>query len=318
MTIERIALTATISAVVVLLAGPFAIRWLRAVARQPISEDAPPRHREKAGVPTMGGLLMIGAVVLTLLVLWIGSPTLGVVFLAFLGYGAAGLVDDLLKARRGRNLGLRAREKLAFQIPIALAVGYYAMEFTGLGSALVLPWVGEVRLGWLYLPFAVLFMVGFTNGVNLTDGLDGLAAGTVAIAAVAYTGVALHVGRADGAAFTAALAGACLGFLWYNAHPAQVIMGDVGSQALGGALAAIAIVTKTELTLLVIGLVFVLEAASVMLQVAYFKATGGRRIFRSSPLHHHFELAGWAETHIVTRFWLLGALAGLGGLTIVL
>jgi phospho-N-acetylmuramoyl-pentapeptide-transferase len=318
MTIERIALAATLSAVAVLLAGPLAIRWLRSFARQPISEDAPPRHQEKAGVPTMGGLLMIGAVVLTLVVLWVGSPALGVVLLAFLGYGAAGLVDDLLKARRGHNLGLRAREKLAIQIPIGLAVGYYAMEFTGLGSALVLPWIGEVGLGWLYLPFAVLFMVGFTNGVNLTDGLDGLAAGVVAIAAIAYTGVALHVGRSDVAAFAAALAGACLGFLWFNAHPAHVIMGDVGSQALGGALAAIAIVTKTEITLVVVGVVFVLEAASVMLQVAYFKATGGRRIFRSSPLHHHFELAGWAETQIVTRFWLLGAVGALAGLTIVL
>ncbi|MDR5683043.1 MAG: phospho-N-acetylmuramoyl-pentapeptide-transferase [Armatimonadota bacterium] len=318
MTIERIALAATLSAVVVLAVGPLAIPWLRAFARQPISEDAPPRHREKADVPTMGGVLMIAAVVVTLLALWIGSRTLGIVFVAFLGCGAAGLVDDLLKARRGRNLGLRAREKLAFQIPIGLAIGYYAMEFTGLGSALVLPWIGEVRLGWLYLPFAVLFMVGFTNGVNLTDGLDGLGAGTVAIAAVAYTGVALHVGRADVAAFAAALAGACLGFLWYNAHPAQVIMGDVGSQALGGALAAMAIVTKTELTLLVIGIVFVLEAASVVLQVAYFRATGGRRIFRSSPLHHHFELAGWAETQIVTRFWLVGSLGALAGLTVVL
>lgn len=318
MTIERIALAATLSAVFVLLVGPFAIRWLRTVARQPISEDAPPRHRAKAGVPMMGGLLMIGAVVLTLVVLWTGSRTLGVVLLAFLGYGAAGLLDDLLKARRGRNLGLRAREKLAFQIPIGVAVGYYAAEFTALGSALVLPWIGEIQLGWLYLPFAVLFMVGFTNGVNLTDGLDGLAAGTVAIAALAYTGVALHVGRTDVAAFAAALAGACLGFLWFNAHPAQVIMGDVGSQALGGALAAVALVTKTEITLLVVGVVFVLEAASVMVQVAYFKATGGRRVFRSSPLHHHFELAGWAETQIVTRFWLLGSLGALAGLTIVL
>jgi phospho-N-acetylmuramoyl-pentapeptide-transferase len=161
------------------------------------------------------------------------------------------------------------------------------------------------------------YLVGFTNAVNLTDGLDGLAAGTVALAAGAFAVVTAAVGRPEVAILCAALAGACAGFLWFNAHPAAVFMGDVGSNALGAALAAIAIVTQMEGLLLIVGAVFVLEAISVLLQVAYFKATGGRRIFRMSPLHHHFELSGWSETQIVTRFWLLGTAAALVGVALV-
>jgi phospho-N-acetylmuramoyl-pentapeptide-transferase len=315
--IERAAFAAAVSAAVVLLTGGRFIPWLRAVARQPISADAPARHQSKAGSPTMGGLMMLFGVVAAMIVIRAWTPALALAVGVFLAFGLLGFADDFLAVRRGRNLGLRARDKLAVQAPIGAAVGAFALLTPGLGGAVALPAVGAVPLGAAYALFAMLYVAFFVNGVNLTDGLDGLAGGTVAIAAFAYTGVALHLGAPELAAFCAAIGGACLGFLWFNAHPARVFMGDTGSMALGGALSAVAILTKTEATLAVIGFVFVVESCSVIVQVAVFKATKGRRIFRSSPLHHHFELAGWAETQIVTRFWILGALAAIAGLTIV-
>ncbi|MGH2400389.1 MAG: phospho-N-acetylmuramoyl-pentapeptide-transferase, partial [bacterium] len=234
------------------------------------------------------------------------------------GYGAVGGLDDLLGIRRQRNLGLRARERLTVQILLAALVAFYVARRPELGTALTLPHVGAWDLGWMYVVFAILYVVGFANAVNLTDGLDGLAGGTVAIASGAYAAIALRAGQPELAVLASALAGACVGFVWFNAHPAAVIMGDVGSNALGAVLAAIAIITKTELILFLVGLVFVLEAASVILQVVYFKSTGGKRLFRMSPLHHHFELSGWSETQTVTRFWLVAAFAALFGLTVVL
>lgn len=316
---ERVALAASLSALLLLLAGRWGIAQLaRFGLRQQIREDAPARHQQKAGVPTMGGLLVLGALLIT--VLAVGRPiTLGagVVLAAMLGYGLVGGIDDLLAVRRGRNLGLRARERFAVQIPLAVLVGLYVMFRSEFGSSLQLPWIGPVDLGWGYLVFAMLYIVGFANAVNLADGLDGLAGGTVALAAGAYAAIALRVGQPGMAALSAAVAGACLGFVWFNAHPAGVIMGDLGSNALGAGLAAIAIVTKTELTLFIVGAIFVLEAASDFLQVAYFKITGGKRIFRMAPIHHHFELVGWSETQTVTRFWIVGAFAALLGLTVV-
>lgn len=317
--IERVALAATLAALLTLVAGRWAIPWLRArQVRQAIRDDAPARHQAKAGTPTMGGLLIVGATVAAAGLVLRGLP-LGVAFAVgvMLGYGVVGGIDDLLAVRRRRNLGLRARERLAMQGLLAALVAVYVARRPDLGTALVLPWVGRWDLGWGYIVFAILYVVGFANAVNLTDGLDGLAGGTVAIAAGAYAAIALRVGQPDLAILAAALAGACLGFVWFNAHPAALIMGDVGSNALGAALAAIAILTKTELTLMVVGFVFVLEAASDVLQVAYFKSTGGKRLFRMAPLHHHFELAGWTETQTVMRMWLLAAFAALFGLTVV-
>lgn len=316
---ERIALAASLAALLLLALGRWGIaRLVRLGLRQQIREDAPARHQQKAGVPTMGGLLILGSLVIT--VLAVGRPITGgagVVLIAMLGYAVVGGIDDLLAVRRGRNLGLRARERLAVQIPLAVLVGLYVMFRSEFGSALQLPWIGPVDLGWGYLAFAALYIVGFANAVNITDGLDGLAGGTVAVAAAAYGAIALQRGQVGSGVLAAALAGACLAFVWFNAHPAAVIMGDVGSNALGAGLAAVAIITKTELTLFIVGAVFVIEAASVLLQVGYFKLTGGRRIFRMSPLHHHFELAGWSETQTVMRFWIAGAFAALLGLTIV-
>lgn len=267
----------------------------------------------------MGGILILSATLVgSLVVLQRLSVALAFALAVMLGYGLVGGLDDLIKIRRGRNLGLRARERLAVQILLAALVAFYVARRPELGTVLTFPWLGRVDLGGAYVVFAILYIVGFANAVNLTDGLDGLAGGTVAIACGAYAAIAAHEGQPEMAVLSAALAGACLGFVWFNAHPAAVIMGDVGSNALGAALAAIAIITKTEITLFLVGAVFVLEAASDILQVAYFKSTGGRRIFRMAPIHHHFELSGWSETQTVTRFWVLAAFAALFGLTVIL
>jgi len=302
-----------------LLLGYWGIPRLRELRlRQSIREEAPVRHQSKAGTPTMGGILILVAVIIATLAVSRPLP-LGVTFalVVMVGYGCVGGLDDLLGIRRQRNLGLRARERLTVQILLAALVAFYVARRPELGTALTLPWLGEWDLGWAYVVFAILYVVGFANAVNLTDGLDGLAGGTVAIASGAYAAIAMRVGQPELAILASALAGACLGFVWFNAHPAAVIMGDVGSNALGAVLAAIAIITKTELTLFLVGLVFVLEAASVILQVAYFKSTGGKRLFRMSPLHHHFELSGWSETQTVTRLWLVAAFAALFGLTVI-
>lgn len=316
---DRIAFAAILAAVLTLALGRWGIPFLRRLnVLQRIREETPSQHRGKAGTPTMGGLLLVPAAAVAALVI---APQTGWRMLlplaVMLAYGAVGAVDDALSIRRRRNLGLRARERLALQVILAAAVAVYVTRHPDLGTAVAIPGIGLLQLGWLYAAVVVVYIVGFTNAVNLTDGLDGLATGTVAIAAAAYTAIAVRVGRPEVAVLPAAVAGACAGFAWFNTHPASVFMGDVGSNALGAVLAAIAIVTKTEWGLLVVGLVFVLEAASVLLQVAYFKATGGRRIFRMSPLHHHFELSGWTETQTVTRFWLIGVLGALVGMAMV-
>ncbi len=317
--IERIVFCACLAGVLALVLGWWGIPYLRAWhVQQRIREEAPLQHHGKSGTPTMGGVLLIPPVVIAALV---AAPQrdwhLLLPLTAMLAFGVVGAIDDALAIRHQRNLGLRARERLALQLLLAAAIAVYAMHRGELGATLVLPGAGAVQLGWAYAVFASFYIVGFTNPVNLTDGLDGLAAGTVAIAAAAYAVLAAQIGRLEVAVLAAGVAGSCAGFGWHNAHPASVFMGDVGSNALGAVLAGMAIVTKTEWVLLVLGLVFVLEAASVLLQVAYFKATGGRRVFRMSPLHHHFELSGWTETQTVTRLWIVGVFAALIGITLV-
>jgi phospho-N-acetylmuramoyl-pentapeptide-transferase len=316
--VERAALAGLLATALVLLAGRRVIESLAQWgARQAIREDAPVRHQGKAGTPTGGGLLLLVAAIIGVVAAVRPSSSTAVVILIMVGFGAIGLADDLLKVRRGRNLGLRARERLAAQALLAVVVGFYAFFASPDGGALTVPRGAAIDLGWLYVPFAALFVMGFVNAANLADGLDGLAAGLGAIAAGAYVVIAFRAGWADLGVVAAAVAGAWLAFLWFNAHPAQVIMGDVGSNALGAALAGLALFTRTELLLVVVGALFVAEAVSVLAQVAYFKSTGGRRIFRMSPLHHHFELGGWTEPQIVTRFWLLGILAAVLGLLLI-
>jgi phospho-N-acetylmuramoyl-pentapeptide-transferase len=302
---------------IVALGGPWAVRTLAEWGqRQRIREDAPGRHQQKAGTPTMGGVLMIAAIVAAAVLFGRLDGMLAYGLLALVGFGAIGLADDVLAIRRGRNLGLRARERLALQLGAGLALGILAAVQSWQAGHLA---VGDaiVRLGRvLFAAVAALLLVGFANAVNLTDGLDGLAAGLVAIAAAGLAVLANLSLATSPAVLAAAVAGAAAGFLTVNAHPARVFMGDVGSNALGAVLAAVAIAIKVEVVLFLLGGVFVAEAASVFLQVAYFKATGGRRIFRMSPLHHHFELVGWSEPSIVRRFYWAGAICLVLGLAV--
>ena len=290
---------------------------------QIIREEGPQAHHAKAGTPSMGGwLFLIPALVATALF----TPLVGEVFLlllVILGYALVGFVDDYLIVKRRSNKGLSPRQKLAGQIAVAVgfAFGLYLLNH---GTSVILPFTqgrGLWDLGLFYYPLLVFIMVGTTNAVNLTDGLDGLAAGTVAIALAALGWVLLAYGHFSHLAgvevLIAALIGALLGFLWYNCHPAQVFMGDTGSLALGAAVAGCAVVGRLEFWLIPIGAVFIAETLSVMAQVLYFKRTGGKRLFKMSPLHHHFELSGWKETKVVTRFYLAGAACALLAITLL-
>jgi phospho-N-acetylmuramoyl-pentapeptide-transferase len=307
-----------LAAALTLAGGGPLVGWLRRIgAVKSIREEAPKRHGEKAGTPTMGGLLIIGAVLATALIVGLGALHAPAPLLVALGVVAAtagiGAVDDILGIVRRRSLGLRVRERLLLQIPVALVWGVYVMTQPQLGSWVEVPGTHlRVDLGWGYAVFSAALVVGMANAVNLTDGLDGLAAGSVAIAAGALAVLAARAGAVPAGVLCTALAGATLGFLWFNAHPARVFMGDIGSQGCGAALAVAGTLAKMELWVVVVGGVFVWEALSVFIQVASFKTTG-RRIFRMSPFHHHCELLGWTETQTVVRFWICGALlAALG------
>jgi phospho-N-acetylmuramoyl-pentapeptide-transferase len=306
----------------VLVAMPRAITLLRRLkAEQSIHEDLPETHQAKAGTPTMGGLVFILAAV-TVTVWLAGIDVLtGPALALTLAFGGIGFLDDLLIARRGKNLGLRAREKLALQVlAAALVVLFLARPMGGaLGAVqapfslfrLVEPLAGALGVTGALVVYAVLevlFLVGLANAVNFSDGLDGLASGLTAIAAGAAVLLIPAGMQGSLGVFLLAIAGACLGFLWYNCNPSRVIMGDTGSLALGGALGAVALLTRTELLFFIIGAVYWAELFSVMIQVAYFKRTR-RRVFRMAPIHHHFELVGWKEPQIVIRFWLVAIVA---------
>ncbi|MGH9379414.1 MAG: phospho-N-acetylmuramoyl-pentapeptide-transferase [Thermoanaerobaculia bacterium] len=327
------ALTALVLAMV---CGPAFVRALRRFSvGQSIRELGPEAHRAKAGTPTMGGVLILFALVVPTL-LWADLSNL-LVWVALgvtLAFGVIGGLDDALKVRRRDHRGLSARAKLVLQILVALAAGAALLslpEKYGFEPTVAFPFFKRLvlTLSWLYLPFLALVLVGSSNAVNLTDGLDGLAIGATLIAAATYTVFTYIAGHAVVAAylqvpfvagvgevtvFCGALVGAGLGFLWFNAHPAEVFMGDVGSLSLGGAIGIVAALAKQEILLVLVGGVFVLEAASVILQVASFKLTG-KRIFRMAPLHHHFELSGWAEPKIIVRFWILSILFALVSLS---
>ncbi len=307
---------ALVAIATVIAIGPVSIKILRRMKfGQSIRSNGPATHLAKAGTPTMGGIMiLIGVFLATLL---FAPRALGSAWALFitLGFGAIGLADDFIIVVARRSLGLRARYKLVAQIILAGLLGLFVAARPEFGTTVSIPFLSQrVDLGLGYVVFAILVVIGASNAVNLTDGLDGLAAGTVAIAALTYGIIAMQKGAGDIAVFAFALAGACVGFAWFNCHPAQVIMGDTGSLALGAALGCLAILTKTEILLVVIGGVFVVEALSVIIQVTYFRLTGGRRIFRMSPLHHHFELSGWQEPKVVTRFWILGLVFSVLGM----
>ncbi|MGM0501660.1 MAG: phospho-N-acetylmuramoyl-pentapeptide-transferase [Bacillota bacterium] len=307
---------ATIAFLVCIITGPFLIEWFKHLEfGQQIREVGPESHLQKAGIPTMGGIIIILAVVISTLTM--AELNLEIILALFVtvSYGFLGLLDDSIKIIVGRSKGLSGWQKIIGQVVVALILGWVVVAKLDLGTAVIVPYLDRtITLGQWFIPFVILVVVGSSNAVNLTDGLDGLAAGVTIIVTITYAFIAFKFGSLQLAIFAAAIAGACLGFSWFNSHPAQVFMGDTGSLALGGALAAIAILTRTELLLIIIGGVYVIEAVSVMLQVSYFKLTGGQRIFKMSPIHHHFEEEGWDESKIVVRFWILAIILSLLGL----
>jgi phospho-N-acetylmuramoyl-pentapeptide-transferase len=328
---------ASLTALAISLAlGPWMIRQLRAFQiGQVIRHEGPASHHPKAGTPTMGGLLILTASVgPTLLWADLANVYVWIAVGSTLAFGGVGFADDYLKIVRRSHHGLRPRYKMAAQVGIALVVGAVLLLLarTGLYSTrLIFPFFKNLipDLGWGYVLFAVVVLVGASNAVNLTDGLDGLAISTFAVAAATFTALAYVTGHrvlaeylllvrfapaAELTVFCGSLVGASLGFLWYNSYPAEIFMGDVGSLALGGALGTVAILIKQELLLLVVGGVFVLEALSVIIQVASFKLTG-QRVFRMAPLHHHFELVGWSEPKVITRFLIVSVIFALFSLT---
>ena len=276
---------------------------------QSIREEGPKSHQAKSGTPTMGGIMIILSIAIASLVICPLTLELGLALGIMLGHFLLGFLDDYIKVVKKQNLGLKAKQKLLGQIIIAVLVAYYA----GLPTDLWVPFIGNLDLGMGFYALLLFVLVGTSNAVNLTDGLDGLASGTVIVAALAYMLICLWLDKLELAVFCAAMAGACLGFLKYNYHPAKIFMGDTGSLALGGAIAAVGILTHTEVLLAVIGIIFVCEAMSVIIQVTSFK-TRGKRVFLMSPIHHHFELKGWSEKKVVWNFWLGGLIGGLAGL----
>jgi len=324
------------SLMVTLIIGPAMIRWLKRLQRegQPIRNDGPESHLlTKQGTPTMGGLMiLLSAAVTTLLWADLTNGFVWIVLLVTIGYGLIGFGDDFLKLTKRNSKGLPGKLKLLGQGAIGLVAAYFIMELTPapLSTGLAVPFLKEVLipLGFFIVPFAAFVMVGSSNSVNLTDGLDGLAIVPVMIAAACFALISYLVGNAvfseylqlhfvprtgELAVFCGALCGAGLGFLWFNAPPAMVFMGDTGSLSIGGALGTISVITKHELVLAIIGGLFVLETVSVVVQVISFKTTG-KRVFMMAPLHHHFEKKGWAEPTIVIRFWIIAAVLALIGL----
>jgi len=328
----RSALAALTAMVLSFGLGGFLIRKLRQLQwGQEIRAEGPEAHQAKKGTPTMGGILILTAVILPTL-LWADLTNIFIWIAVFsmLAFGLIGFTDDYMKVMRKRSLGLTAKQKFAAQIAVALAIGVATVILARRGffdTRLSFPFFKTFHpdLGWFYSGLVLLVLVGSSNAVNLTDGLDGLAIGSVLIASATFAILSYIVGHAvvadylgipnvKGAGeltiFCASIVGASLGFLWYNCNPAEVFMGDVGSMALGGAIGTVAVLIKQEILLVLVGGLFVIEAISVIVQVASFKTTG-RRVFRMAPIHHHFEKAGWAEPKVVIRFWILAIIFAL-------
>lgn len=290
-----------------LIIGPIMIPALKRLKfGQTEREDGPRSHLSKQGTPTMGGVMFFFSMTFGVIFLTEGM-LMYLLLLATLGFGLIGFVDDYIKIVKHRSLGLTPKQKIVAQLVVSLLVIYLAVGQLGISTALVIPYFGfTLDLGWLYIPFAIFLLVGTTNAVNLTDGLDGLAAGVTMIVAVGFGLMGYYSNQYTVTIFSAALAAGCLGFLFFNSYPAKVFMGDTGSLALGGAVAALAIVTKTELFLPIMGIIYVAEVVSDIIQVAVYKRTG-RRVFKMAPLHHHFELCGWKEQKVAFVFWSVTA-----------
>lgn len=314
---------------IMIVIGPWFIRMMQKMQiGQVVRDDGPASHLTKQGVPTMGGLLIVSSVILSTLS-WarLDSSLVWLLLFVIVFFGFIGGLDDYRKIVKKSSDGLSARGKLFFQFSGAAVVGLFVILHPGFDGHLSVPFLKNIQpdLGWFYVIFAMLVIVGASNAVNLTDGLDGLATGPTIVSAAVYLvfsylagnivmadylQIPYVAGSGELAVFCGAMVGACLGFLWFNAYPAQMFMGDVGSLALGGALGAVAIIIKQEVLLAIVGGIFVMEALSVIMQVGYFKLTKGKRIFLMAPFHHHYEKKGWHETKVVVRFWIVSIILG--------
>ncbi|MBE0447696.1 MAG: phospho-N-acetylmuramoyl-pentapeptide-transferase [Actinobacteria bacterium] len=326
----QIFLTAILALVITAILTPLWIKVLRKEGLgQVVRIDGPQKHLNKSGTPTMGGIIILFTVVITYSLIASASRAGMVAIFTLLTCGFLGFIDDYRKVVKARSLGLRARAKITWQLVIAIVVGLAAVNFAGLSTDISIPLTGivipldylslkfsianiSIVIPFLYIALVMFYITATTNTVNFTDGLDGLAAGTITISMLAFVGIAFQQGRLDLAIISAAIGGACIGFLWFNSHPASIFMGDTGSLGLGGAIAIMSILTKTELLLVLIGGIYVIEGLSVIGQIIsyrWFKV----RILKMAPIHHHFEMLGWSETQIMMRFWIVAALlAGLG------
>jgi phospho-N-acetylmuramoyl-pentapeptide-transferase len=323
----RVLFAGLVAMVIAIAVGPTFIAWLRRRSiGQHIREEGPAHHKVKQGTPTMGGLLILAAALVPALAVSLYTVPGLTIILATVACALIGFADDFLKVRRRRSLGLNGRWKMLGLLLITAGVGWATTEIGYMDTEIYFPLIDvNIDLHWLYFPFLFLVIAGTSNGVNLTDGVDGLAAGTCAISLITLLAIALIdwvrsaevvANRSDDyrdiAIVAAALIGGVIGFLWFNAFPAELFMGDTGSMALGGAIATLAILTETEVLLVFIGGIYLIEALSLMIQVASFKRTG-KRVFLMAPIHHHFELKAWSGTKIMVRFWIVGAiLCGIG------
>lgn len=332
----RTIISALTSLALFFLFGNWAINMLReSQVKQHIREDGPPNHLSKKGTPTMGGCIIV-LVIMASLLLWmrIDNFYVWVCIFTVLSFGLIGFADDYLKTVRKSSKGLSVKGKFFLQVVAALAIAVALYLYPGFDNYLTIPFFKNIRpdLGLWYIPFAVLFIVWFSNAVNLTDGLDGLAIGPVTIAFFSYlvfsyiAGNTIYssylqipyvAGSGELTVLCGAVVGAGMGFLWYNTYPAEVFMGDVGSLPLGALLGTMAVITKQELALFIVGGLFVFEGLSVIFQVGYFKLTGGQRIFRMAPIHHHFELKGWPESKVTVRFWIIAIILAMLSLSTI-
>jgi phospho-N-acetylmuramoyl-pentapeptide-transferase len=301
--------------VMALVTGPIFIPLLtRLKFGQTVRDEGPQSHLKKTGTPTMGGIIIVVPAALVALAFSKDKDMLLVLITTIL-FGLIGFVDDYLKIRNKRSLGLRAYQKMAAQLLVSVFMAFVASGISQVGTEILIPFTGIfLDLGPFYIPFVVFIFVATVNSVNLTDGLDGLAGGITVVVLGFFSVIALAAAHVGLLVFTGAMIGALLGFLRFNSHPAQVFMGDTGSLALGGAIAALAVITKLPIFIAIIGFVYVLETLSVIIQVVYFKATGGKRFFKMSPLHHHFELSGWAESKVVAVFIIASIILCLIGI----
>ena len=305
--IRELTFTAMIGFLIVIILGPIFIPMLaRFKFGQTVRDEGPQSHLAKNGTPTMGGVMMIVAILITGLTRATISKGLIVGLICIVGFGFVGFLDDFIKIKMKRSLGLKAYQKIILQFALALYIAYYQYSASPSATQLVIPFTNHIiNLGIWYIPFMMIFIIGTVNAVNLTDGLDGLASGVTFIVSCFFVLFAVSISNSDVAILAAATAGACLGFLGFNSYPAKVFMGDTGSMALGGAVVAFATLTNSPLIIIIVGFIYLAEALSVMIQVTYFKLTNGKRIFKMAPLHHHFEQCGWPETRVVFVFWIV-------------